>query len=92
MVMWSRDDMARINAHVDPHDLEEEVYDLASGEVAKVERMADDSWVIYYWGSRADYDADAADDDWHSRATVSMAFDSYMDAAEQIEHDVKKEG
>lgn len=89
--MWNKDDMARINAHVDDHDLEEEVYDLPSGGVARVERMHDaggDSWVIYHWGSRDEYDLDARLDR-HDLCTVSLAFDTYMDAAEEIERDMQ---
>ena len=88
--------MARINAHVDDHDLEDEVYDLPNGEVAKIEKLAgptaEGTWVIYYWGSRSDYEFDHREGAGHwALCTVSLALDSYMDAAEQIEHDVKKE-
>lgn len=54
------------------------LYTLPTGEVAEVSFNAhnqDTGWVIVWWGSRADYDADVAATgatEWYDRATVSM--------------------
>lgn len=65
------------------------LYDLPSGEVARVENTEHSGWTIIVWGSRADHDADAADDvdptiDWHDRATCSIAGLDLADVAAEL--------